>query len=204
MTNFWTPKSGKRGLLSTLLTSLRLFSLQMLATCGERESLSWETFEWAYAKRLPDTKSINAGMQCIKLHLAATAEIAHTTCFSCGSSRLEVTNQPATTMDPLMAGVTNMRTKRFDFFELTGEPVDAKQSRVFSPPTSSVGGPSPHENPDCSSQVPGMPATTSLQAIPHPLPGSQATPAPLDTATLQAAPQSVVSSSTQSKKCQWK
>ena len=80
--------------------------------------------------------------------------------------------------------------------------MNRKQLRVFPQPTSSVGGPSPDENPDHSSQIPGTQATTSSQAILHPLPGSQATPAPLDTAASQAAPQSVASSSTQSKKCQ--
>ena len=62
----------------------------------------------SHAKQFPDTNSINAGMQCIKLHLASVAEIAHTTHFSCGSSRPEVTSQPAPTMDPLMAGLTNI------------------------------------------------------------------------------------------------
>ena len=165
------------------------------------------------AKCMPDTKSINAGLQNIKLHLAATAEIAHTTRFSCGSSRPQITEQPAPTMDPLMAGVTKRRVKRYEFFELTGEPVDAKRSRVFPPPTSTVVGPTPDENPDQSTQIPGTPATTSSQATPAPLvtaeseatpqslasslPGSQATPAPSDTTETQAAPQSVDSSSTQ-------
>ena len=78
------------------------------------------------AKCMPDTKSINAGLQNIKLHLAAAAEIAHTTRFSCGSSRPQITEQPAPTMDPLMAGVMKRKVKRYEFFELTGEPVDAK------------------------------------------------------------------------------
>ena len=68
------------------------------------------------SKCMPDTKSINAGLQNIKLHLAAAAEITHMTRFSCGSSRPQITEQPVLTMDPLMAVVTKRKVKSYEFF----------------------------------------------------------------------------------------